>query len=177
VRRTCRRSARRADPASGLLATSGRQDKAKVWGSAARKTPRPGVTIRDQGHTVREYRTFRISALCQLHHQRRGRTVCPNVTRWRWHWGYVWPATCWRCTSDDTLCVKAATAAAPRQHVVPGTQRANMRRMACTRRGGERPVIRREGRGQRRARSVALREAVALLWLWPPNSTSLMCAP
>jgi hypothetical protein len=39
------------------------------------------------------------------------------------------------------------------QHVVPGTQRDNMRRMA----NAGRYVIRREGRMARRARSVALR--------------------
>ena len=77
---------------------------------------------------------------------------------------YLWPATCWRCTSDDPLCVKVAAADAARQHVVPGTQRDNMRRMASTRRGGGRPVIRREGRVQRRAGSVALRDAVRHGW-------------
>jgi hypothetical protein len=49
------------------------------------------------------------------------------------------------------LGVKVAAAAAARQRVVPGTQRDNMRRMASTRKGGGRPVIRREGRVQRRA--------------------------
>ena len=32
---------------------------------AAGKAPNPDVTIRDQGHAVEEYSTFRISALCQ----------------------------------------------------------------------------------------------------------------
>ena len=47
-----------------------------------------------------------------------------------------------------------------RQHVMAGTQLENMRRMARARRGGGRPTIRGLGREARRARSVALREAV-----------------
>lgn len=55
---------------------------------------------------------------------------------------------------DVPLCVKVANPAATRQ-------RDNMIRMAYTRRGGGRPVVAgRPGVRQRRARSVALREAV-----------------
>lgn len=46
------------------------------------------------------------------------------------------------------------------EHVVAGTQFDNMRRMARARRGGGRPTIRGLGLKARRARSVALREAV-----------------
>jgi hypothetical protein len=50
------------------------------------------------------------------------------------------------------------------QHVVAGTQRDNMARMARAGRGGGRPMIRRDGWGSRRARSVALRAAVREGW-------------
>jgi len=46
------------------------------------------------------------------------------------------------------------------ERVVAGTQFDNMRRMARARRRGGRPTIRGLGREARRARSVALREAV-----------------
>jgi hypothetical protein len=40
--------------------------------------------------------------------------VCgPTVTRWRWHRVYLWPARCWRCTSDNPLCVKSRRGARP----------------------------------------------------------------
>ena len=62
---------------------------------------------------------------------------------------------------DVPVCVKVAVPHAIPQHVVAGTQRDNMIRMAYTRRGGGRPVVAgRAGIRQRRARSVALREAV-----------------
>ena len=61
---------------------------------------------------------------------------------------------------DVPLCVKVANTAAVRQHVVAGTQRDNMIRMAYTGRGGGRPVVRHDGLRARRARSVALHEAV-----------------
>jgi hypothetical protein len=65
---------------------------------------------------------------------------------------------------DVPLCVKVAVAGARCQHVVAGTQRDNMVRMARAGRGGGRPLIRRDGRGARRARSVALRTAVRAGW-------------
>ena len=58
---------------------------------------------------------------------------------------------------DFPLCVKVANPAATRQ-------RDNMIRMAYTGRGGGRPVVRRDGLRARRARSVALREAVRRGW-------------
>ena len=66
---------------------------------------------------------------------------------------------------DIPVCVKVAVPQAVREHVVAGTQRDNMIRMGYTRRGGGRPVVAgREGVRQRRARSVALREAVRPGW-------------
>lgn len=66
---------------------------------------------------------------------------------------------------DIPVCVKVARPDAIRLHVVAGTQRDNMIRMAQTRRGGGRPVVlRRDGRRERRARSVALRDAVRDGW-------------
>jgi hypothetical protein len=56
--------------------------------------------------------------------------------------------------------VKVSAPEALCEHVVAGTQFDNMRRMARARRGGGRPTIRGLGREARRARSVALREAV-----------------
>ena len=61
---------------------------------------------------------------------------------------------------DNPVCVKVSEAGALCEHVVAGTQFDNMRRMARARRGGGRPTIRGLGREARRARSVALREAV-----------------
>ena len=61
---------------------------------------------------------------------------------------------------DDPVCFKVSGPGAPGEHVVAGTQFDNMRRMARARRGGGRPTIRGLGREARRARSVALREAV-----------------
>jgi hypothetical protein len=57
---------------------------------------------------------------------------------------------------DIPVCVKVSGHRALCEHVVAGTQFDNMRRMARARRGGGWPTI----RGLRRARSVALREAV-----------------
>ena len=61
---------------------------------------------------------------------------------------------------DNPVCVKVSGPEALCEHVVAGTQFDNMRRMARARRGGGRPTIRGLGREARRARSVALREAV-----------------
>jgi hypothetical protein len=61
---------------------------------------------------------------------------------------------------DVPLCVKVAEPFCVRQHVVAGTLRDNMIRMAHTGRGGGRHVIRQAGVRARRARSVALRAAV-----------------
>ena len=61
---------------------------------------------------------------------------------------------------DNPVCVKVSGSGALCEHVVAGTQFDNMRRMARARRGGGRPTIRGLGREARRARSVALREAV-----------------
>jgi hypothetical protein len=61
---------------------------------------------------------------------------------------------------DNPVCVKVSGPGALCEHVVAGTQFDNMRRMARARRGGGRPTIRGLGRESRRARSVALREAV-----------------
>jgi hypothetical protein len=61
---------------------------------------------------------------------------------------------------DNPVCIKVSGPGALCKHVVAGTQLDNMRRMARARRGGGRPTIRGLGRGARRARSVALRQAV-----------------
>ena len=61
---------------------------------------------------------------------------------------------------DNPVCVKVSGSGALGEHVVGGTQFDNMRRMARVRRGGGRPTIRGLWRESRRARSVALREAV-----------------
>ena len=61
---------------------------------------------------------------------------------------------------DNPVCVKVSGPGARCEHVVAGTQLDNMRRMARARRGGGRPTIRGLGREARRARSVALRQAV-----------------
>lgn len=66
---------------------------------------------------------------------------------------------------DNPVCVKVADATEPHQHVVSGSQGDNMERMARMRRGGGRYALRRfDGRGVRRERSVALREAVRHGW-------------
>ena len=61
---------------------------------------------------------------------------------------------------DNPVCIKVSGPGALCEHVVAGTQLDNMRRMARARRGGGRPTIRGLGREARRARSVALRQAV-----------------
>jgi hypothetical protein len=61
---------------------------------------------------------------------------------------------------DNPVCVKVSGPSALCEHVVAGTQFDNMRRIARARCGGGRPTIRGLGREARRARSVALREAV-----------------
>ena len=81
-------------------------------------------------------------------------------------------AVCLRCANVAVSHWRAAPEAAvefgpsshARQHVVAGTQRNNMIRMAYTGRGGVRPVVRRNGLPARRERSVALREAVRHAW-------------
>jgi hypothetical protein len=61
--------------------------------------------------------------------------------------------------------VKIAADSDVRQHVVSGSQGDNMERMARMRRGGGRHAVRRfDSRGVRRARSVALRDAVRDGW-------------
>ena len=65
---------------------------------------------------------------------------------------------------DNPVCVKVA-ADGEVEHVVVGSQGDNMDRMVKMRRGGGRyPVRRGDSRGARRARSVALREAVRHGW-------------
>jgi hypothetical protein len=65
---------------------------------------------------------------------------------------------------DNPGCVKVA-AAAGIEHVVAGSQRDNMARMARMRRGGGRHMLgRRHSRIVRRDRSVALRNAVRHGW-------------
>lgn len=65
---------------------------------------------------------------------------------------------------DLPLCVKVSSADSVRQHVVAGSQRDNMIRMARMRRGGGRAVVPSNGLQARRDRSVALREAVRGGW-------------
>lgn len=66
---------------------------------------------------------------------------------------------------DNPLCVKVSPAGARYQHVVAGSQRDNMIRMARMGRGGGRSGPFGSGGVQwRRARSVALREAVRGGW-------------
>ena len=66
---------------------------------------------------------------------------------------------------DNPVCVKAAAATDPYQHVVSGSQGDNMDRMARMRRGGGRYAVRRfDSRGIRQERSVALREAARHGW-------------
>lgn len=65
---------------------------------------------------------------------------------------------------DNPVCVKVA-ADGEVEHVVAGSQGDNMDRMAKMRRGGGRYVVHRgDSRFGRRARSVALREAVRHGW-------------
>lgn len=65
---------------------------------------------------------------------------------------------------DNLVCVKVSDDAQV-MHVVAGTQSDNMARMGRMRRGGGRYVMRRgDGRRERRARSVALRNAVRDGW-------------
>jgi hypothetical protein len=65
---------------------------------------------------------------------------------------------------DNPVCMKIA-ADGEIEHVVAGSQGDNMDRMAKMRRGGGRYVVRRgDRRGERRERSVALREAVRHGW-------------
>jgi hypothetical protein len=70
------------------------------------------------------------------------------------------PAATHRHPEENTVCVKVNPRECRRQHVVAGNQHENMRRMARAPRGGGRPPIRGLGRDARRARSVALRDAV-----------------
>ncbi|MCH9736832.1 MAG: hypothetical protein K0U78_20150 [Actinomycetia bacterium] len=71
---------------------------------------------------------------------------------------------------DLTLCVRVVAAAefadGVRPHVVPGTQRENMERMAARGRGGGRPAVIARGAGEqlRRQRAVELRAAVRGGW-------------
>ena len=60
----------------------------------------------------------------------------------------------------NPVCVKVSGPGALCEYVVAGTQFDNIRRMARARRGGGRPTMRGLGCEARRARSVALREAV-----------------
>ena len=68
---------------------------------------------------------------------------------------------------DNPVCVRVSR---PGEggllHVVGGSQRDNMEQMARARRGGARPAVRRgvAGLAQRRARAVALRDAVRGGW-------------
>jgi hypothetical protein len=66
---------------------------------------------------------------------------------------------------DNPVFVKIADAAAPRRHVVSGSQGDNMERMARMGRGGGRHALRRfDRRAVRRERSVAVRDAVGIGW-------------
>jgi hypothetical protein len=66
---------------------------------------------------------------------------------------------------DNPLCVKVTPPGEPGPaHVVAGTERDNMIRMGRRGRGGARRPVRGGGRTRRRARSVALREAVRDGW-------------
>ena len=98
---------------------------------------------------------------------RQGRGICVRPNRYalaRWTGQPLEAAVLALHECDVPLCVKVANLAARRLHVVAGTQRDNMIRMAYTGRGGGRPVVRRDGLRARRARSVALREAVRDGW-------------
>jgi hypothetical protein len=74
------------------------------------------------------------------------------------------PAATHRHPEENPICVKVNPSPVTPQHVVAGTQSQNMLRMGRGRRGGGRPSIRGVGREARRARSVALREAVRHGW-------------
>ena len=68
---------------------------------------------------------------------------------------------------DNPVCARvSAPGDTGLLHVVGGSQRDNMERMARARRGGGRTVVRRgqSGLAARRARAVALREAVRHGW-------------
>src|SRR6201993_1708478 len=68
---------------------------------------------------------------------------------------------------NNTACVRVSRPGETGLlHVVGGSQRDNMRMMARARRGGGRPAIRTRGAGgaARRARAVALRDAVRCGW-------------
>jgi hypothetical protein len=68
---------------------------------------------------------------------------------------------------DNPVCVRVSERGETGLlHVVGGTQRDNMEMMGRARRGGGRPVVRRgiAGLAQRRARAVALRDAVRDGW-------------
>jgi len=68
---------------------------------------------------------------------------------------------------DNPVCVRVSQPGdTGLLHVVGGTQRDNMEMMGRARRGGGRPVVRRgiAGLAQRRARAVALRDAVRDGW-------------
>jgi hypothetical protein len=68
---------------------------------------------------------------------------------------------------DNPVCVRVSQPGdLGLLHVVGGSQRDNMERMGRARRGGGRPVVRRGswGLAQRRARAVALRDAVRDGW-------------
>ena len=110
-------------------------------------------------HSAQEYRTFRISTLCQF-------TGCAAVAvngswcgrigmRWRPRsTARRWSRRCGRC--DNPVCVRVSRpGGAGLLHVVGGSQRDNMVMMARARRGGGRPAIRRRGAGvaARRARA------------------------
>ena len=110
-----------------------------------------------------EYRTFRISTLCQPSTSPGRAGACVRAHRYALALATGDPLgsalALHEC--DVPVCVKVAAPHAIRQHVGAGTQRDNMIRMAYTRRGGGRPVAAgRERICQRRERSVALREAV-----------------
>ena len=119
---------------------------------------------RSIGRRAGEYRTFRISTLCQpfFHYPcghgivRAAQPVCAGVGT-----GSALGADVFALHEcDNPVCVKVSGPGARCEHVVAGTQLDNMRRMARARRGGGRPTIRGLGREARRARSVALRQAV-----------------
>ena len=67
---------------------------------------------------------------------------------------------------DNTVCVRVSRLETGLLHVVGGSQRDNMEMMGRARRGGGRPAVRRgmAGLAQRRARAVALRDAVRDGW-------------
>jgi hypothetical protein len=81
---------------------------------------------------------------------------------------------------DNPPCVRVSTAAdSGLLHVVGGTQRENMLRMARARRGGGRVAVRRGDNGirARRARAVALRDAVRNGWDSEAVAAALLGSP